>query len=230
MKNSDTAATEKRDAYTRLATAVTTIIVAIMLMLLLGLSSIFVRAAEVTPRSVVLGESVLIRTTPGANGLVLYCDGQSFRFLGELEQTVAYKPSQLGTCALQETQRDGSIIMSEFYVVDANAPLDVPTIIPNGQNSFTGTDDGTQGSQGSQGTQGTQGTATADGTRNNEGTNHANSTEPPQTTRCTESGCRRCSCGKRWRRTPVSEQRCFRARGERALSRRRGRSRTMRRS
>jgi hypothetical protein len=102
-----------------------------------------VHAAEVTPETITLGDSVIIKMTPGALGLVLNCDGQSYRYLGDLEQKVAYKPSNAGVCTLEETQADNKVTVTSFTVFAIDpVPSDI-NISPVAPDAQPQNDDGT---------------------------------------------------------------------------------------
>jgi len=82
-------------------------------------------AAEVTKSSFTVGESVLIRTTPGATGLTILFGDQTYRFLGEPDATIAFQPSTPGVYLIEETISDGAIIRTQFEILAPDTTLPV---------------------------------------------------------------------------------------------------------
>ena len=80
-------------------------------------------AAEVVKTSFAIGESVLIRTTPGALDLTISFGDQAYRFLGEPDATIAFRPSTPGAYLIEETIPDGAVIRTRFEVLAPDAVL-----------------------------------------------------------------------------------------------------------
>jgi|GEM_PF-4557177 len=99
--------------------------------LLLLMLSVGAMAVLLTKNVYDVGERVIVRTTPGATGMTLTHDGQSYRYLGELDSTISYTPSTPGEYSITETQTDGSIVENIFFVRNEtdNSSIPIESII-----------------------------------------------------------------------------------------------------
>ncbi len=95
---------------------------ALIVMLSVVLSSL-ASAAESSKTNYLVGESVVIRTTPSSTGLTIRFEDQAYRFLGEPEEVISYQPNVPGEYLIQETLADGSILETRFLV---EQPIAVP--------------------------------------------------------------------------------------------------------
>lgn len=67
-----------------------------------------------------LWEQVIIRTTPSATGLTVRFEEQSYRFLGEPEAVISYRPNSPGEYIIEEILVDGSLLETRFIVTPSD--------------------------------------------------------------------------------------------------------------
>lgn len=89
----------------------------ILTLLVLVLSTQGVFGAEITGDVFVQGEVIVIRTTPGAQGLEIAFANEQYRYLGELAPTIAFTPQILGQYLIIEIFPDGIETTTTFTVI-----------------------------------------------------------------------------------------------------------------